>query len=201
MDKNERKIWNENHKLLKSLIQNPEQHHEAVQLFLAQHASLHDSSIKNKKANTLHDALVYNLEEDAFRAYPITSPDTKNSIAWHLWHIIRIEDMAVNILIANAEQVHNPSWQERLGIEFSHSGNDMSEEEITVLSSQINFNELLAYRAAVGERTQKVISKLCPGDFLRKVEPKRIKRLFEVQAVMPKSSWLTDYWNKKTIAG
>nr|WP_246593731.1 DinB family protein [Evansella tamaricis] len=151
---------------------------------------------------TLADELVTNLDGNTFRQYPVSIPDTSNSIAWHLWHITRIEDMTMNILMLNKQQVlHTTNWLEKMNISFPHSGNDMSEADIALLSSTIDFNSLLEYREAVGKRTQEEISLLSPGQFKMKVDQKRIKRLFDENAVMDNSKWLAEYWSKKDIAG
>jgi hypothetical protein len=84
--------------------------------------------------------MLNNLDERTFRGYPVSNPDTKNSIVWHFWHISRIEDMTMNILVADVQQVlYAGSWLEKMNIEFSHSGNKMSEEEIAELSSKIDY--------------------------------------------------------------
>ncbi|MFD3450120.1 DinB family protein [Microbacteriaceae bacterium 4G12] len=202
MDMKQRKLWNENHKKLKEIILHPEEHSQAIQLFLSQHSLLHSSSIGQTAQITLEDEVLKNLDETTFRQYPVPNPDTKNSIAWHLWHISRIEDMTMNILVADEQQVfYTTNWLKNMNIPFTHSGNDMSEEDIAVLSSRIDFNSLLTYRAAVGRQTQEIISSLKPGQFKMQVEQRRVKRLFDENAVMQDSKWLADYWGKKTIAG
>jgi hypothetical protein len=202
MHLNQRKIWNENHKILTEIILKFEEHSRTTQLFLSQHALLHTSPLGNTSLVTLEDEMLNNLDESIFREYPVRNPDTKNSIAWHLWHIARIEDMTMNILVADVQQVlHVGSWLEKMNIEFSHSGNNMSEEDIAKLSSKIDVKSLLAYRAAVGSQTRRVVSSLQPGQFKMKVEQHRIKRLFDENAVTQNASWLADYWSKKSIAG
>lgn len=202
MDLKQRRTWNENQKILKEILLKPEQHTQAVQLFLSQHALLHSSAVGDPGQSTLEDHLLVNLDETIFRKYPVSNPDTKNSIAWHLWHIARIEDMTMNILVANEQQVlFTGNWLEKMNIEFPHSGNDMSPEEIADLSLRINFDSLLAYKTAVGKQTQQVVSLLKPGHFKEKIAQNRIKRLFDEDAVTEKSKWLADYWRKKTIAG
>lgn len=110
--------------------------------------------------------------------------------------------MTMNILLNNQQQVlFAEDWLEKMNIGFIHSGNDMSEKEIALISSEIDINALLAYRTAVGKQTRQVVSSLRPGQFKEKVEQKRIKRLFEENAVSQNSKWLADYWSKKTIAG
>lgn len=202
MDMKQKKLWNENHKKLREYMNNAEQHENAIQLFLSQHSLLHSSSISGTTDVTLEDALLKELDEYSFRTYPVTNPDTKNSIAWHLWHITRIEDMTMNILVANDQQIlSTTNWLEKMNIEFTHSGNDMSQEEISKLSSAIDFHSLLQYRAAVGKQTQHVISSLEPGQFKMPVDQTRVNRLFDEHAVMQHSKWLADYWSNKDIAG
>ncbi|WP_232426198.1 hypothetical protein [Cytobacillus praedii] len=88
-----------------------------------------------------------------------------------------------------------------MNIDFSHSGNDMNNEDMTKLSSTIDCKELLAYREAVGRQTRKIISTMDVGQFKMKVDQNRIKRLFDENAILLESQWLADYWSKKTIAG
>ncbi|MFB9826576.1 DinB family protein [Lederbergia wuyishanensis] len=198
----QRRQWNENHKRLKEIILKTEEHSKAVQLFLNQHSLLHSSSISQMVHETLEDKLMKNLDETTFRQFPVPNPDTKNSIAWHLWHIARIEDMTMNLLVADEQQVlYSANWLEKMNISFTHSGNDMPEEDIAILSSRIDIHSLLAYRAAVGIQTQKVISSLKPGQFKIQVDQNRITRLFDEKAVLPNSRWLAEYWSKKNIAG
>lgn len=202
MDKNQRKVWNENHRILKEIIVKSEKHTEAIHLFLLQHTLLHTTTTGRLDQENLQDSLILNLDESIFRLYPVKNPDTKNSIAWHLWHITRIEDMTMNILVAGGDQVlTKKNWLEQLNIPFEHSGNDMPEKEIAELSMCIDFNALLRYRSEVGRRTQEIISQLEPGQFTVQVEPNRIKQLFNENAITQQSSWLAEYWSKKTIAG
>ncbi|WP_042150027.1 DinB family protein [Paucisalibacillus sp. EB02] len=202
MDMKQRRVWNEDHKKLKEIILKSDKHEQVIQLFLTQHSLLYSSLSNQIDQVTLEGELLRGLDEAIFRQYPVTNPDTKNSIAWHLWHIARIEDMTMNILVADGQQVlESSNWQEKMNIPFVHSGNDMSEEDVSVLSSSIDFEALLEYRIAVGKQTQEVISSLIPGQFQMKVEAKRIKRLFDEDAVLQQSQWLAEYWSKKTIAG
>ena len=198
----QRRTWNKNHKFLTEIILKPAEHSQAIQIFLSQHTLLHSSSLGATVQVTLEDEMLKNVDETTFRQYPVSNPDTKNSIAWHLWHITRIEDMTMNILVANDQQVLNTTnWLEKMKIEFPHSGNDMSQEDIATLSSKIDIPSLLQYRAAVGKQTQHVISSLEPGQFKMPVNQKRINRLFDEHAVIQQSKWLADYWSKKDVAG
>ncbi|WP_078551976.1 DinB family protein [Bacillus alkalicellulosilyticus] len=202
MNNVQRKTWSENHKRFREILTKPEEHKEAIQLCLTLHSFLHSTSVSNSTEGTLADEIVSNLDEKTWRQYPVTMPNTRNSIAWHLWHITRIEDMTMNLLVADDQQVlHSSNWLEKMKISYTHSGNDMSEEEIAVLSSKIDFHSLLEYREEVGKGTQEIISSLRPEQWKMKVEKHKIKRLFEEKAVMERSTWLAEYWSKKDIAG
>lgn len=78
MDLKQRKIWNENHKILTDIILKPDEHLQAVQLFLSQHSLLHSSSVGKKAQATLADEVLKSLDERTFRMYPVSNPDTKN---------------------------------------------------------------------------------------------------------------------------
>ncbi|GIO85136.1 hypothetical protein J25TS5_20680 [Paenibacillus faecis] len=202
MDLYQRKRWNENHKQLTGILSKAAEHEKAVGLFLDQHALLHSSNISQSESETLEDVLLQNLPEDQFRRYPVVTPDTKNSIAWHLWHIARIEDMTMNVLIGNREQIfHVGHWVDKLGTRFIHTGNEMTEEEVAELSAKIDIPALLAYRRAVGLATREVIGAVEPGEFSRKVESNRIHALRNQGAVKDEAAWLLEYWGKKTWAG
>lgn len=202
MDLNRRKLWNENHKKLTNMILKPTYHQSAIDLVLNQHRLLHSSRMRNSSVATLEDELLRDLSEETFRKYPITAPDTQNSIAWHLWHITRIEDMTMNVLVNNEQQVFiSGDWYEQLNVKYPHSGNDMTEDEVADLSTHIHIPSLLDYRKEVGKKTQEIVSSLQPGEFRQKVASVRIKELEEQCAVKKESSWLLEYWGNKTIAG
>jgi hypothetical protein len=202
MDLNQRKRWNENHKKLTSLILKPIEHKNTIDLFLHQHSLLHSSRISNPSLVTLEDELIKDINEETFRKYPVAAPDTKNSIVWHIWHITRIEDMTMNILVNNDEQVlYAGDWHKQLNVDYIHSGNGMTEDEVADLSSNIDIPSLLAYRMEVGRKTREIVTYVQPGEFKRKVEAESIKILEDIGAVKKEASWLLEYWGNKSIAG
>ena len=150
---------------------------------------------------TLEDELVKDLQEETFRQYPVTAPDTKNSIIWHMWHMTRIEDMTMSVLVNNDVQVlHSGQWNKKFHIDDVHSGNEMTEAEIANLSATLDVDSLLAYRIEVGRNTREVISRLLPGDFKQKLKRQESNNL-KCKAVKEEASWLLEYWGNKTIAG
>ncbi|MBO9600264.1 MAG: DinB family protein [Cohnella sp.] len=202
MDLSQRRQWSENHKKLTGIILKPLEHNAAIELFLSQHSLLHASETSHSAVGTLEDELLTGLREETIRKYPVVAPDTKNSIAWHIWHITRIEDMTMNVLVHQDRQVfHAGDWRKRLKVDFAHSGNEMAEDEIAYLSANIDIAALLAYRMEVGRKTRDVVSGLRQGEFKQKVEAESIRALKEQEAVKEEASWLLDYWGGKTLAG
>ncbi|SET15090.1 DinB family protein [Paenibacillus sp. NFR01] len=202
MNADEQAWWGETHKALNAIILKPREHARSVDLFLDLHAAVHASSISGLKEPTLDDDVFHELKESVFRTYPVQLPNTKNSVAWHLWHITRIEDMTMSILVADTSQeLHSGDWIERLNTWFTHSGNEMSTDEVAELSGTLHLAALKSYREAVGRRTRELVSGLEPGAFKEKVNPQRIARLFAEHAVTPEAAWLAEYWGKKNIGG
>lgn len=202
MDLYERRRWNENHKKLTNIVLKPEWHQAAVELFREHHGVLHASGVQGQGQATLEEVLFRDLRESDFRSYPVPMADTANSIAWHVWHITRIEDMTVNVLmLGEAQCYHSGEWGRKLGCSVPHSGNEMTADEIARLSAELNMEALLAYRKEVGRKTQHAVAALKPGDFRKRVDSSRLERLRWQGAVKPEALWLLDYWGKKTVAG
>lgn len=203
MDMVQRKIWNENHQVLTDIIAKPDEHDRAVTLFLNQHAWLYASKMSGASSVlTFEDSLLDNLDDRTMRMFPVQAPGTKNSIVWHLWHLARVEDMTMNILVSDGPQVFDSgNWLHKLNIRFPHSGNSMEDSDIAELSSKIDWDALSEYRIAVGRQTRRILSSLQPGGFREKVQARRIQRLFEEQAVLREAGGIADYWSKKSVAG
>lgn len=193
--------WNENQKKLKDLLGKPTQFDEAIRLCLEQHARVHASSLSGSLESTYEDELWEGLDETSFRSIPKVGDD---SIAWNMWHVTRIEDITMNILIAGGTQVlKEDDWFERLGIQFCDTGNAMNEIEIKELSDNLNMALLRTYRFAVGQRSRQILSNLKPEDLKRKMKPESLKRILEEGAVLDVegANWLIDFWGRKNVAG
>lgn len=197
-----RKTWNEDHKRLTAMILIPREHKEASALLLKLHGLLHGACGDTDGAADYGGRILKGTKEEVLRRYPVESTDTRNSIVWHLWHSARIEDITMNMLVAGTEQVLDTDGMlQGLNIRFSHSGNEMTEAEMAELSAEIKIEGLLAYRRAVGRRTQEIIASLEPGQFRLKVTAERIENVREQGAVTEKMDWLTKYWSGKTVGG
>jgi uncharacterized protein YuzE len=148
---------------------------------------------------TFEDELWTNLLEDDFRRIPNKSI---NSIAWHLWHSARIEDITVSFLIAKLPQVlETENFDKTLNIDFKDTGNSMGIEEMKILSVKINMEELKQYRIDVGKRTQETIKSFTPEILNTKVSKDALEEIRVKGAVLKDANWLLDFWGNKKIAG
>lgn len=194
-------LWGFNQKRLRDMLAKPDQFSEAIQLCLAQHAMVHTSEMSHSGEGTFEDELWHDLEQNMFCSMPTIKDET---IAWSLWHITRIEDITMNILVADGDQViHKDNWLEKLGVEVCDTGNSMNDEEIIDLSSRLNMQELRRYRIAVGRKTREIIANLQPADLKQKMKADRLQRILAEGAVLnvEGANWLIDFWGRKNMAG
>lgn len=197
--KNHRKVLNSQQKELRKVMTAYRDHDRAIELFLCQHALLHHAGISGGQSWSYEDFLLDDLTEEIFRRVPDDSP---NSIAWHIWHLARIEDVTMNILVAGREQIfRRGNWKSHLGIEWVHTGNEMPENDIEKLTENIDLDSLRAYRAEVGRETRKIVPGLTAGDLKSSVAEERLERLLEEGALLPKAVSTREYWGSRTIAG
>lgn len=202
MNPAQRKEWNDTHKVLTEMMANPDNHDKAKSLFMSQHAKLYSSTVEPSSDLHYEDMIFDGISEAALRAYPTTTTGTKNSIVWHLWHITRIEDLVLNLLVANTEQVLDEgNWTSKMNLSFCDTGNGMSGDEVAQLSRTMDIQALIAYRAEVGLRTRVIVSDLDAEQMKQKVTPNSLNRILEKQALKPGGEWLLDYWGRKKASG
>ena len=172
----------------------------AIELTLEIHAITHTSNVSYSSIPTFCDNLPDGLANKDYSVMPTEKDET---IAWHLWHIARIEDMVCNLLIAEQSQIFNDEWMTRLGVAAKDTGNAMTDRQIIDFSEQVNKQELINYRNAVGCQTRKILKSLTSNDLKRKPRAKYLARLVsEGSLVESKDSiWLKDFWGKHTVAG
>lgn len=161
--------WNIQQKELKELIGKKETFDKAKDLYLSMHKYLHFSD----NDDTLMNQLWKNLNTKDFSIMP-TAKDV--TIAWNIWHITRIEDLTVNILLNNSEQIYNKEWKMKMNVSVNDTGNAMTDDEIIDLSKSIDIEALKEYRKTVGNQTQSIFSKLKFEDMKRKIESKNIEK-------------------------
>lgn len=193
--------WNPRQKKLRELLGREDAFVEARGLCLELHRQAHCSEMTEQAGGeTLADGLWNGL---AGRDLAVMPKAGDRTIAWNLWHLARIEDLTMNILVADAPQVWNEAWGQRLGTRITDTGNAMDEDGIMALSRELDGEALRAYRNAVGRRSRAVVAALTPGDLRRKVHPEGLRRVRAEGGVTdhPDSAWLLDFWGGKTVAG
>jgi hypothetical protein len=198
MDYN-RKKWNDRHKELRNAMEKSGDRNKAIDLFLIQHAMLHSAKLSSATLFSFEDEILNDLSPESYRIIPANG---NHSIAWIIWHLARIEDVIMNLLVADAPQIlHKNRWHEKLQIPPKNTGNGMSDDEVLSLSIQIDIRELREYRLAVGRETRRIARKLKKTDFRKRVEPARLQRIWDERAMLPGGKGIVNYWANRTIAG
>jgi hypothetical protein len=152
----------------------------ALPAFLNQHAWMHAARLTGASPS-YQDEVLRGLTEAQLRRVP---PGGVHSIAWLLWHLTRIEDVTMNLLLAGSSQVlHRGRWPGKLGVTTESVGNEMSAAEIAALSAALNMKALLAYRLAVGRRTRTVARHLNPQTLWQPPASDRLQRAVDEGAV------------------
>ncbi|CAG0933379.1 hypothetical protein TFLX_03035 [Thermoflexales bacterium] len=187
------KHWNAQHQLLHRLLLKDKAYQQAIPVFLDHHAAVHAAKLQAGAQHwSWHDEVLSGLTPEQMRYTPKSSP---HSVAWRIWHIARIEDATMNILLADSSQVfESGQWLDKLEIDFVGVGNELSQADIVKLSETINLKALFAYRLAVGKRTRTLIKRLNLNELAQPPAPARLQRLTQERAVQEPALWLANYW-------
>lgn len=198
MDPN-RKQWNEGQQVLRKALTHPETHAQAVEQFLIQHAMCHTAKMFKAGSVSFEDEIWDGLDNQAARW---VSPEFGHSIVWCFWHLARIEDVTMNMLLAGSGQLfRRDGWFDRLGVPFCDTGNGRDAADVSKLSAGIDIDALRAYRIAVGKQTRKIVRGCLPVDFSRKVETARLEKVMAEGAVIEAGRGVIEYWSGLTGAG
>ena len=192
--------WSDRHKKLNEIIRKEGHFNEAIEMILDLHKQLHTAKVGELEAKNIIDALWENLKQNEYAIMPTSKDET---IAWAIWHIARIEDLTMNILVDNSDQVFDDSWKERMNISKSDTGNAMTDDEVLSFSKQVRIDELLKYRDTVGIKSREIVKKLKSPDMKRRISPDGTSRILREGGVTEQadSTWLLDFWGKKDVAG
>ena len=175
------------------------QYEKAIELFLRQHAVLHSEKMAEADLWSYEDAVLDDMTEVQMRRIP---QNREHSVLWCIWHIARIEDVTMNLLIANTRQIFDEgNWLAKTDSSISHTANAMTVKEIAELSDRLNIAALREYRIAVGHRTREIVKTLEPGMLKKKIDPAQITCLAEKEVVHKDALGIIEYWSKRTIAG
>jgi hypothetical protein len=84
-----RKNWNKRQKKLRTFLTNPVSYHQAIDLFLQQHAEVLSGVMSSVGSFSFEDEVINNMADSQIRYIP---NQMEHSIAWIIWHLARIED-------------------------------------------------------------------------------------------------------------
>jgi hypothetical protein len=185
-------IWNKQHQQLTRLLKNSQPLPNAIKIFLPHHGAIHSARGNPECAWSYQDYVLSGLTEKQVRAIPA---GCSHSIAWMVWHITRIEDITLNILLAGSAQLfRRGAWRSKLKAPTEEVGNAMNRDAVESLSRSLDWKALLAYRQAVGQRTRVIVSGLTRDQLKPKPAPDRLERIADEGAVCEQSQWLLSYW-------
>ncbi len=195
-----RKI-NSDIKEIKELFKKQGSFEKGKKEFMVFHSNLYKSEMTGQKCKTFEDLLWENLTEEILR----TSINEKGrTILYGLWHSTRIEDMTMNVLVNGTQQIyHSSNYRDKINAGIDHTGNSLSRDGISKMSSIINIDELCKYRIQVGKSSQEIIKTLRFEDLKRKVKVEDIDLLHSTGSVddVPSANWLLTFWGNKNIHG
>jgi hypothetical protein len=194
-----RKSLNKRQTELRRALLSFDQHHRAIQIFLSHHAMLHSAAVAQTGAWSFEDAILDDMNEEQVRRIP---RNCEHSVAWLLWHMARIEDVAMNLLVAGSPQVlYQGDWLGRIKMTVCDTGNEMAPQGVAHLSATIDVEALRAYRVAVGRRTQEIVAPLTVADLKQKVDPARLEQVMAQGALVEAARGIADYWGRRNVAG
>lgn len=161
--------------------------------------------LRDKLTEALYD-LKAGLRRADFDALPFPDANGYHSktIAYSIWHIFRIEDIVAHSLIQGDEQVFFAgSYQKRIGSPIITTGNELTGQQISDFSRQLDLEELYQYIAEVKNSTEAVVRSLDFAGLKRKMTEKDKDRLKSLHVVSTDESaaWLIDYWGGKDVRG
>ena len=156
---------------------------DAVDFWLLRYETLHGFLI---------DDLTDQLTEPQLRGRPVPGV---NTVAWLLWHAMRIEDVCVNRFLADRSQVLDSGWLERLAVARRDVGTGMTDAQVDDFSARVDLDALRGYCRAVTGATLHAVPGLRAADLETQVPADRVKHVCTVEgAVDPGASWLTEFW-------
>ena len=139
MDTN-RQHWNQGHQKLQRALAANDHHYspgvlleKAIEIFLDQHAMVHSANMAKSKLWSFEDEVLNDTTHDQIRCIP---PQSEHPIAWILFHLARIENITMNLLVAGTPQFFiRDHWPDKLNVSIRHSANSMDDRDVATLSA------------------------------------------------------------------
>ena len=126
------------------------------------------------------------------------------TIAYSIWHIMRIEDIVVNTLILNCDEIlFTNQYLKKINAPIITTGNELVKEEIAEFSKRLDLDALYEYAEAVRQKTDAWLLTVSYDDLNTRfsVDDKNRIRNCNVVSTAEEAEWLIDYWCNKDVKG
>ena len=126
------------------------------------------------------------------------------TIAYSIWHIMRIEDIVVNTLILNCDEIlFTNQYLKKINAPIITTGNELVKEEIAEFSKRLDLDALYEYAEAVRQKTDAWLLTVSYDDLNTRFseEDKNRIRNCNVVSTAEEAEWLIDYWCNKDVKG
>lgn len=195
----DRRRWSEKHAELREVLKQPKDIQAVLDHFLPVHAYVHAAEMSGLKDGSFTDEVWQGITADLARKI---SAEDEHSFVWIFWHLARIEDITMNLLIGGRPQViDQDDWLKKVNAPFRHAGNDITPGEMTALNEKVDVDALRAYHSVVGQSTRVVVAAMDPKDVKKKVDPARLQRVMAQGDLLPTAVGPIGYWAGLTYAG
>lgn len=149
----------------------------------------------------MYDYIFETCSSDDFCRMPLAKDKT---IAYYIYHLMRIEDIVSNTLIAGKEQVFLiKKYDERLCSPIITTGNEISRDKLIEFSKKLDINQLKNYATDVLFNTNNIVKNMDFENSKTKISEEKRADLLRLNSVSMDENafWLIDYWCNKTHTG
>ena len=139
------------------------------------------------------------MPESALRSRPQAGV---NSIAWNIWHLLRIEDITLSRFVGDIPQSHTAgNWQSKMGLPYGHMGTAMADADVDVLSKTIDIAGLQGYQQAVAAQSTTLLANLDTTRLNHRWDAAHMRAVVAGEAVcIPAiTEGVISYWGALTI--
>lgn len=190
------KEWSSLNKTMQTQIKKETTFHEGIKTLLTLREQLRDVVRGFKKE----------LAREDFNAIPFINAEGyhNKTIAYGIWHISRIEDIAAHTLIKKDKQIFfSGNFRERIGAPIITTGNELVKRQISDFSRTLDLDGLYGYFEAVTNSTNDILENLSFADTKLRMNDIDKKHLIALNVVSgdERACWLIDYWCGKNVLG
>ena len=192
MDKN----WSEMNKEMQALLSKEATFRDGISKLLELRESLFEQVSQ----------IVHTFPEEAFYRMPFAGAEGYHSktLAYSIWHIFRIEDIVAHEMIAEDRQVlFAQGFDKSTHSPVITTGNELSGDDITAFSKQLDVKELYRYALEVKKSSDQILQQLTYADLKRRFGEEMSAKLQGTGCVSEdeNANWLIPYWCEKDIRG